>query len=185
MIRRRHLPRILAALLLALAVTWPLARPGTEGRDDATRITAEWPRVIDGETLRPLALGDVEARFAARFPGAIARFASSRATWILRRVERPTRMLHPAADCYRGLGYAVRDERLTTGASGLERCFNAARDGRQLRVCERIVDAAGASFTDTSAWYWNAALGRSRGPWLAVTRAAPIGADQNVNLARP
>jgi len=79
----------------------------------------------------------------------------------------------------------VRDERLTTGASGLERCFNAARDGRQLRVCERIVDAAGVSFTDTSAWYWNAALGRSRGPWLAVTRAAPIDSDQNVSLARP
>jgi len=184
-IRRRHLPRILAALLLALAVTWPLARPDSKPREAATRVAPEWPRVVDGETLRPLALGAVEARFAARFPGAIGRFASPDATWILRRVEHPTRMLHPAADCYRGLGYSVRDERLMTGVSGLERCFTAAHDGRALEICERIVDAKGATFTDTSAWYWNAALGRSRGPWLAMTRAAPIGADQNVSLARP
>jgi hypothetical protein len=134
----------------------------------------EWPRAIGGDALRPLALSGVEARFAARFPGAIGRFASDDATWILRHVERPTRMLHPAADCYRGLGYSIRDERLVAGMSGLERCFIAARDRLELRVCEHIIDADGGTFTDTSAWYWYAALGRSRGPWLATTRTTPL-----------
>ena len=165
--------RVFAAALLALAVTWPFARPAVEPEAASRHAGPEWPRVLDGEALRPLALSDVETRFAARFPGAIGRFAADDATWILRRVERPTRMLHPAADCYRGLGYTVRKERLSTGPSGLQRCFIAARDGQELRVCERIIDADGASFTDTSAWYWNSLLGRSRGPWLATTRATP------------
>jgi hypothetical protein len=135
---------------------------------------AEWPHVLDGEQLRPLAMSDVEGRFAARFPGAIARFASDEARWILRRVDQPTRMLHPATDCYRGLGYAIRDERLSAGMRGLQRCFVATRDGLDLTVCERIVDADGGAYTDTSAWYWMAVLGRSRGPWLAMTRAEPL-----------
>jgi hypothetical protein len=162
--------------MLVLALAWPfLPAASVAGPDGATdRAAVEWPRMVDGEHLRPLALSDVEQRFAARFPGAIARFAAADAQWILRRVERPTRMLHPAADCYRGLGFSIRDERLSRGAHGLQRCFKAVRDGNTINVCERIVDANGRTFTDTSAWYWAAALGQSRGPWLATTRASAL-----------
>ena len=129
---------------------------------------------IDGEPLRPLAQGELEQRFAERFPGVIGRFASQDATWILRRVDQPTRMLHPAADCFRAAGYAIRDERLLMGKSGLRRCFTATHERNRLLVCEQIVGADGESFTDTSAWYWAAAFGRTRGPWLATTRAERI-----------
>ena len=169
---RRRIPRVIAATLLALAVTWPCLRPNADPAYGASDRDPEWPRTIDGESLHPLALSAVEARFAARFPGAIGRFTSDDATWILRHVERPTRMLHPATDCYRGLGYSIRDERLYAAKRGLERCFVAARGSLELDVCERIIDRNGNAFTDTSAWYWHAALGRSRGPWLAVTRTA-------------
>jgi len=167
---------ILAAVLLAIAIAWP-ALP--HARADATdgsaiRTVVEWPMLVEGELLRPLAMGDLEQRFAARFPGAISRFASDDALWILRRVDRPTRMLHPAADCFRAAGYAIREERLVAGKSGLRRCFTAARERNRMLVCEQIVGADGESFTDTSAWYWAAALGRTRGPWLATTRAEPI-----------
>ncbi|MDB5827089.1 MAG: hypothetical protein JWQ73_1309, partial [Variovorax sp.] len=66
----------------------------------------------------------------------------------------------------------------------LWRCFDAERSasrnasgkpgqqGQTLRVCERIVDATGAAFTDTSAWYWAAASGHSTGPWEAITVAS-------------
>jgi hypothetical protein len=165
--------RVLAAALLALAVTWPFARHSTEPRPRPAGLGMEWPRVIDGESLRPLALSDVEARFAARFPGAIARFATDDATWILRRVERPTRMLHPAADCYRGLGYRVRNERLSVGLSGLQRCFIARATATSSGSASGSSMPTALSFTDTSAWYWSSLLGRSRGPWLATTRAAP------------
>jgi hypothetical protein len=40
-----------------------------------------------------------------------------------------------------------------------------------MQVCERIYDQAGASWTDVSSWYWDAALGRSQGPWMAVAVA--------------
>lgn len=171
---KTRIANVLAASLLALALAWPaidaIRDTGVDMRI-ATRASGEWPVVVDNETLRPLAPNRIEERFAHRFPGSIARFASSNADWVLRRVEVPTRMLHPAADCYRGLGYAIRDERLERGSVGLQRCFIATQGEIALRVCERIVDADGKTYTDTSAWYWDATLGRSRGPWLATTRA--------------
>jgi hypothetical protein len=137
---------------------------------------AEWPREWDGAPLRPLALSDVEQRFADRFPGTIVRLTDGGQTLVFRAVNVPTRMLHPAADCYRALGYRIEQARLERDAQArLWRCFVAQRHSAQkLRVCERIVDAQGAAFTDTSAWYWAAASGRSTGPWQAVTVARPL-----------
>lgn len=141
----------------------------------------EWPRQYEGQALRPLALSAVEQRFADRFPGAIGRFADGRGTLVLRHVAAPTRMLHPAGDCYRGLGYRVSADALErlviagvgSGAS-LQRCFVAERNGHRLRVCEHIVDSTGQVYSDTSAWYWAAVTGRSQGPWQAITRARPL-----------
>jgi len=153
----------------------------------------EWPERYEGERIRPLALSDVEQRFAAQFPGAIARFTDERRVITLRQVTSPTRKLHPAADCYRGLGYRVSDIALSHRSPSrsasdadaissararepvlLQRCFVASKEGRRLRVCEYIEDAAGQGFTDTSAWYWAALLGESEGPWLAATTASPM-----------
>jgi len=47
-------------------------------------------------------------------------------------------------------------------------------DGGELRT-ERIEDARGLAFTDASAWFWAAQLGRSTGPWQAITVATPLG----------
>ncbi len=166
----RGLVRVTFVLLAAFAIAWPLLAPGTPA--PAAGRAHEWPHAFEGRELRPLALGAVEQRFADRFPGAIGRFDDGRRVVILRHVTSATRMLHPAADCFRGLGYEIADERLERHADGaLQRCFVATRDGTRLRVCERIVDANGVVQTDTSSWYWAAALGRSTGPWLASTTA--------------
>lgn len=136
----------------------------------------EWPVAWDGSPLRPMALTDVEHRFAQQFPGAIVRMTDGERMFVLRRVDVPTRMLHPAVDCYRALGYSIDHARLERDTQArMWRCFSAAKkqaggQGQTLRVCERIVDADGIAFTDTSAWYWAAAGGRSQGPWQAVTR---------------
>lgn len=170
------------AVLLAVLVACTLLPPATAShRAEASSAPAggfaEWPREWDGRALRPLALGEVEARFAARFPGRIARLTDERSVFVWRDVTTPTRMLHPAADCFRGLGYRLDDARLERDADGrLWRAFVARRDGQRLRVVERIVGADGSEFTDASAWFWAAQLGRSRGPWQAVTIATPIGA---------
>ena len=136
----------------------------------------EWPSEWDGVRLRPLALGEVEQRFADRFPGAIARMTDGERMFVLRQVNTPTRMLHPAADCYRALGFRIAQVRLERDAEArLWRCFDAERRGTsKLRVCERIVDAEGRAFTDTSAWYWSAVGGQSQRPWQAVTLARRI-----------
>ncbi|WP_218510064.1 hypothetical protein [Variovorax sp. dw_308] len=135
-----------------------------------------WPDTWDGARLRPLALSEVEQRFAEHFPGDIARMTDGAQTLVLREVRTPTRMLHPAADCYRALGYRIDEARLERDPrERLWRCFLADRPGTpRLRVCERIVDAAGAAFTDTSAWYWAAASGKSTGPWQAITTARVV-----------
>jgi hypothetical protein len=163
-----------AALLLACALLALLHAPAPQAA--AQRAHVEWPARWDGRALRPLALGDVERRFAARFPGALARLTDGERQFVMRRVDEPTRMLHPAADCYRASGWRIDTARLERDADDRRwRCFDARRDGTPLRVCERIVDASGAAFTDTSAWFWAALGGRSKGPWFAVTvaEAAP------------
>ena len=138
----------------------------------ATQAAAELPASWDGHALRPLALSAVEQRFAAQFPGHVARLTDGEQVLVWRDVQRPTRMLHPAADCYRGLGYRIEQARLEQDAQDrLWRCFTATRQGQQVRVCERIVDAKGQAFTDASSWFWAAQLGQSTGPWQAVTLA--------------
>ncbi len=168
------------ALAMVLCVLWSVTAavrvPGAPGEAVAALTSHEWPSEWDGAALRPLALSEVEQRFADRFPGAIGRMTDGRQTLVMRQVTQPTRMLHPAVDCYRALGYRIEQARLERDAQErMWRCFVAQRHGAQkIRVCERIVDAQGTAFTDTSAWYWAAASGQSHGPWQAVTVARPI-----------
>lgn len=173
--RMLHKALFAHAMLLCLAWTGSAAlhRPPTAA---ASSTFHEWPSEWDGAPLRPLAMSAVELRFAEQFPGAIARLTDGEQVLVLRQVNAPTRMLHPAADCYRALGYGIAQARLERDLhERLWRCFVAERGStKKIRVCERIVDAGGGAFTDTSAWYWAAASGRSRGPWQAVTLARPI-----------
>jgi len=188
-----HKTALAAALLLSLL--WALAQAAwPTGAAPASGPAWEWPTTWEGRPLRPLAAGPVEQRFARQFPGEIVRMSVARPpeearsageaegrpvfdgqrVLVLRHATAPTRMLHPAEDCYRGLGYRIADTRLEQDAQQrLWRCFIARRaGGAPLRVCERTTDAQGQAFTDTSAWYWAAVAGRSTGPWLAVTTVA-------------
>lgn len=148
----------------------------------ATQRDSDLPSQWHGAPLRPLALSDVELRFAKYFPGTISRMTDDRQTLVLRTVSKPTRMLHPATDCYRGLGYRIVNEQLEVQASTSNsastgdrwRCFVAQRNGRSVRVCERIEDADGQGFTDTSSWYWASIAGHSHGPWKALTVVTPL-----------
>ena len=168
----RHWPALLAALL-ALCALLPLALPQRDANSRPAQHT-EWPQEWEGRELRPLAMSAMEQRFAARFPGAIARFTDGQRVLVLRSVNQPTRMLHPAADCFRGLGYRIENAQLEHDTRRrLWRCFEAQRSGKDrgqaLRVCERIEGQDGRSFIDPSSWFWAASLGPSPGPWLAIT----------------
>ncbi|MBD9680177.1 exosortase Q [Pseudomonas sp. PDM18] len=164
---------LLGALLLAML--WPFLSPATTA-SEAARVAHEWPVQFEGRALRPLALSPVEQRFAADFPGQLGRFTDGQRSIVLRQVLRPTRKLHPAEDCFRALGYRIEQTQLRqrVGAQGLQRCFVVTSEGLRLQVCDYIEDAAGQSFSDTSAWYWSALSGQSAGPWQAVTVANPL-----------
>ena len=178
------------ALVFAGLGGWPLLQGPAERAQPQAR-AYEWPQRFAGRELRPLALSPVELSFAAQFPGAIGRFSDGERIISLRHVTRPTRKLHPAADCFRGLGYRIGAQTLQrradvsgvdtsglarsgVGVPSVQRCFVAEGPGGPLQVCEYIKDAAGGSFSDHSAWYWSALVGESRGPWLAVTTAQPM-----------
>ncbi len=169
--------RLASLVVLGILTLWPWLKPEPVVASTTPR-TIEWPRELEGRALRPLALSAVEQRFAERFPGAIARFTDGERTVVLRRIAAPTRMLHPATDCYRGLGYRIVSSGLerevespARAIPAVWRCFIAEKNGLRVRVCETILDPRGGSFSDTSAWYWAAVTGRSQGPWEAVTKA--------------
>ncbi len=132
-----------------------------------------WMSHWKGQPLERLPLSEREVKFADGFPGKVARFTSGEHQYVIRWVRRTTRQLHPAVDCFRGSGYSVQPLPIRVDGDG-ERwgCFEAARSGEVLNVCERIFDHDGNAWADVSAWYWAAALGRSSGPWWAVTRVA-------------
>jgi len=142
-------------------------------RDDAgSKATAvpPWPHEFQGRPLSPVTLSEQDGRFLTGFPGAVARFTDGERNFILRWVTQPTRKLHPAEDCYRGLGYDVGATRIHADRDGSRwRCFEVTRNGRTHSVCEQLRDLEGAHWTDVSSWYWAATLGETRGPWLVVT----------------
>ncbi len=168
-----------AAVLSATAPLWP--RPGADASGDrggipsAPAAAEAWPVELVSPAWTPLVLGPREECFARDFPGRIAAFAAPDGrTILLRRLDQPTRKLHPASDCLRAIGYAIEHRPIHHQTDGVEWAeLRATRGNDALRVRERIVGADGRRWTDISAWFWSAALGRAAGPWWAVTEFAP------------
>ncbi|WP_244610080.1 exosortase Q [Lampropedia puyangensis] len=179
-IRQRIAVHLMALILALIGMTALLGQHTSAAH--TTQLTSshssayvEAPRDWQGMPLWPLALSAVEARFADQFPGRIERLTTGRETLIWRHVQQATRMLHPATDCFRSMGYSIRNEQLTQRPDGrVWRCFEAQLQGQRLRVCELIQDNTGKTYTDTSAWYWDALLGRSTGAWQAWTVVSPL-----------
>ncbi len=92
-------------------------RPAEVQADALARV--DWPTHFRDRPLTPLPLSELELRFARRFPGAIARFSDGERVLILRRVDRPTRQLHPATDCFAALGYSIDRPRPSADVDGV------------------------------------------------------------------
>ena len=129
-----------------------------------------WPATFENRPLTLRTVTATDSQWNATFPGSIARFTDGERELIFRFITKATRKVHPAADCFRGLGYSVAllPPRMDAGGHRWS-CFTATRDSTRLRVRERITGAPGEEWTDVSAWFWSALLQRSRGPWMAMT----------------
>lgn len=131
-----------------------------------------WPVQLAGRPLYPLALTAQEHAFTQDFPGHVARFTDGSREIVIRWVQHASRRLHPASDCFQGMGYRVHPQPLRMDSEGAYwGCFQATRSDKRWQVCERITDSQGHGWSDVSSWYWAAILGRSTGPWWTFTVA--------------
>jgi hypothetical protein len=131
-----------------------------------------WPAQFEGEALKPLPLTERELRFGKEFPGHIGRFTDGKREVIIRWVSEATRRLHPAADCFEGIGFSIRPLPLYVDGNGSRwSSFIATRGKERLRVRERIYTNTGESWTDVSSWYWASVQEPDLGPWWAITVA--------------
>ena len=161
-------------LLCAMCAVAPLLFIYRGDADRDTRVSsAMWPETWRGRKLAPLELTTREQVFLSGFPGAVRRFSDGERELVMRWVTSATRRLHPAADCYRALGFKIDDTAIVRNQQGTaQHCFTARRNGEAWRVCEQISETDGnATWTDVSAWYWSALLNSSHGPWWVVTTA--------------
>jgi len=135
-----------------------------------------WPSTLDGVPLHQLPPSERERNFAKAFPGEIATFQCGDAEVILRRVQRPTRLLHSSADCLRASGYNIKAKPVFQDEDHrIWGCSLASARGKTSRLRERITNTTGTTVaTDVSAWYWSALTRPTDGPWLAVTVLEPI-----------
>ena len=157
--------------LLAFIAPFVFSSSRNEAKDVNANL-AGWQKTFEGRELRQLDLTVREKRFGEDFPGKVARFTDGQREIIIRYVTEPTRMLHPASDCFKGVGYSITPLPLRVDESGNKwGAFRAARGADNLKVYERIYDERGQSWTDVSAWYWAAVTGRTNGAWWAVTVA--------------
>ncbi len=144
----------------------------------ALRAVHQVPPFLDsfeGAKLRQLPLSPREEQFLQTFPGTIGRFTDETREVIQRLVSAPTRKLHPSIDCFKGIGYRVDPITARRGSDGsLWGCFRASKQAETLKVCELITDMNGNSWSDVSSWYWATLLGRTEGPWRAITFAVPL-----------
>jgi hypothetical protein len=164
--------RTLHALLLAcvFAAIVPLLSHSDPSQLSAGGSEPRWPSHFQGRLLSRLPLSEREQTFLSGFPGSVARFTDGERDLVMRWVTQPTRRLHPAEDCYRGLGYQVAESRVVNdGDASRWRCFVVTRKDDAREVCEQLQDLEGGRWTDVSAWYWAAVLKKSDGPWLVTT----------------
>lgn len=163
----------LAAALAPLAIRKPPAAEATAGFPG-------WPTTYEAKPLHALPMTARETAFARDFPGRIARFSDGEREIVLRWVSTATRRLHPAQDCFRGLGYKVSAEPMRMAANGAPMsCFRATGTTDAFDVCEQMTGSAGDAWPDVSSWYWHA-LWQSRGPsWWSVVVATPVPAPRS------
>lgn len=138
-----------------------------------------FPKTFEGKQLKQLDLTEREKLFLQGFPGEIKRFTDGNREVIIRYVSTATRKLHPASDCFEGIGYSVKSLPIRIDENENKwSCFIATKDGENLKVCERIFTISGDSWTDVSSWYWSALSNTSEKGYWAIT-FAENGIQQN------
>ncbi len=165
---------LLIGLIYICAALMPFFAPSKSGAASPDTVV-NWPAEFEGRELIPLELSAKEQAFSKDFPGKIARFTDGDREILIRYLKRPSRSLHPSADCLRGAGFTIENKPLRLDQDGnLWGCVLAKRNTDTFKVCESIHDNFGKSWYDVSSWYWAAVLRKTQGGWWAITVAEAI-----------
>lgn len=141
-----------------------------ESSDISSLSEDDWSWFVVDSSWQEVPLTGFESRYSELFPGRIASFKNGDRSLILREVDRPTRMLHSAKDCYQAMGYQVKSMPIVKKMDGTFWSRSSAeRGGDSVVIRERIISMDGQSWTDVSSWYWSAVMGKSRGAWYSIT----------------
>lgn len=166
----RYLVYSLSCLLASIS---PLIMSKPEPKLSLEGFTG-WQTSFEGKPIKKLPLSKIEQTFSESFPGYVGRFDDGKRQIIIRWVKEETRKLHPASDCYRGIGYKIKAlPAFKDKENKYWSRFSAKNNNENLTVSERIYDDSGNSWLDASSWYWSAFLHKSNGPWSAITISEP------------
>lgn len=161
---------ILSTVALLLPITVGSQGEGPVASDNAP---INWPEKLDGKVLKELPVYNENKKlksFLADFPGQVKVFSDGERIYIIRFVNKMTRKLHPASDCYRAAGYKVEFQPTLIKSAGEHwSSFKASRADREVMVRERITDSLGSQWTEPSAWYWSALKNETKSPWWGIT----------------
>ena len=159
----------LACIVCAVA---PLFLPAAQA---GTMDEPAWPTTFGGKPLTRVELQPYEQRYAAQFPGRMARFSDGSRQIMFQWLPTHSRSVHSASQCLQNVGYLVEHGPIIVDESGVRWSSCEARRGATaIRLRERIEDAHGGHWQDVSSWYWDATLGRSRGPYWVVIVTEPL-----------
>ena len=159
----------IAFAVAALLVFLPGLRDCGDGGSSSPSGEGIFPSEFEGYVLEEEPLTEREAAFAKDFPGRIARFRGGGNVVLMRYATQATHRLHSASACLAASGWEVEALPLVQMASGGWSCFCARKGGEVLHVREQVRAADGTTLADVPTWFWSALLGRTRGPWLAVS----------------
>lgn len=173
------LSKILLVLATVMAFFAPQLFSGAMTGDITESTFPGWPQEYEGKQLTQLSLSKKEEYFLRDFPGKIARFQDGQREFVIRWVEQPTRKLHPARDCFKGIGYTIKPLDLKENQQGKKMsCFSATKKSTNLQVCEYIESTLGTSWSDVSAWYWGTVFGSSARGWMSYVIAEGLESDE-------
>jgi hypothetical protein len=128
----------IAAFLVAAATaaSAPLL-PGRNQTAAGDLHFAGWPLAYEGRALTEMPLTQREIAMARDFPGRIGRFSDGKREIVMRWVGVPTRRLHSAADCLRGIGYSITPLPARRDAGGHAMgCLRASHGADVMTVCD-------------------------------------------------
>ena len=144
----------------------------TQARDHTTLpkppLAGDWPSQFEGHRLEEQALSAIETKVFAKFPGTVRRYQAGDAQLIMRRIHTATRLLHPGADCFRAMGYKIKNYRNFRDEQGRSWSqFDATLGTTRLKVRELITGPEGDYWTDPGQWYWHVLWQSDQGPWTS------------------